>query len=367
MKPSASFDFRDLIGIANFAEVDPKDCERLIIGAASCDIGIALVALKEGELGEAPLDAYAHVVIGPIEDDWEHIATLIDQLRNVFEPPIISQVLLRVEEGEDRGTNKLIFERLQEVFPEELRLVRGERVAQWAKQSPCRISLPDIPEDDVWTRKLLFSAAETAVFLERGAKSLGRPDPIAKFGVQQTEKSADERELREGPVTLPLQAPVAARAPRRNTPSATALNFTNPVLHIVTVREGLDDEYVLDEERTCSLTLADRSATGLAALQLQLKELFESWGVDSVSMRVGDNTGPYQLRPNAYKIEAALQLLDSVELEELSVAQVTGFARRFDHLLPEPQPHLRQQATRAGQRHAIRAAAMSLRKNARGD
>lgn len=176
MKPSSNFDFRELIGQNNFADIDPKQFERLIIGAASCDTGIALVALKEGELGEAHLNAYAHAIIGPVEDDWEHIASLIDQLRSVFEPPIISQLLLRVEEGENCGTNKLIFERLLKMFPDELRVVRGFRVAKWMKSWPYRIALPDIPKHDQWMRRLLYSAAETAVFLEHGAMSLGRPD-----------------------------------------------------------------------------------------------------------------------------------------------------------------------------------------------
>lgn len=366
MKPPANFDFRDLIGTGNFDRVNPQDCERLIIGAASCDIGIALVALKEGELGDAHLDAYAHVVIGPIEDDWEHIAALIDQLRRIFEPPTISHLLLRVEEGEDCGTNKLIFERLSSVFPEEIRLVRGERVANWIKHSPCRIGLPDIPENDVWTRKLLYAAAETAVFLEHGAMSLGRPDlPTARAPYPELAKVDD----RSAANRAGASCPAASTEPSACLPeavSATAVSFTNPMLHIATVRRHCEDGYLLDEDRTYSIEVKDRSAKGIAALQSSLKQQFQDWKLEVVSMRVGADKGPYQLHPNAYKIEAALQLLDGLAFQDFSVAQVSGFAKRFDHLLPAPQSHLKQRSVSEGQRHAIRTAALALHRIEQG-
>lgn len=364
MKPSQNFDFRTILETGAPANVNAEDVERLVVGAALCNKGLALVALREGELKGASLKAFAHVVIGPIEDDWEHIATLIDQLRNILEPPKVSHVLLRVEKGHEQGICERISQRLHSVFPDEITTVQGGIVADWTEHSNFEIGSPDIPEDDIWTRELLISAAQTAVFLEHGALSLGLPDPTGKV---EGELDSNLHEVGvESRATVCAEQKSSASPKLWNSPSATAVNFTSPVLHIATIRQDVDDSYFLDEERTLSFELSDRSASGLANLQGVLKELFRNWDIRSVSMRVGDKKGPYQLNPNAYKIEAALQLLETIDLVELTVAQVAGFARRNNHLLPKPQEHLKQQALRAGQLHAIRAAALALHRIEQG-
>jgi hypothetical protein len=367
MKPVIDFDFREFLGGRRADMLGPKACHRLVLGAAACEQGLALVALCEGELADQNLDCYAHVVLGPIEDDWEHIAKLIDQLREILEPPVVSCVLLRLGPGPVSWNVARIFDRLKRVFPTELRTVCGDTVDEWAKVSPCKISLPNISEDERWIRELLLSAAKTALFAENAAVSLGRPDdPGSSAGSQDGEAPHNDIEEKSASSKAKPDAGIAPSPLFWNSPAATAINFTNPFLYIATVRSDTESGFVLDEERTLSMELRDRTAEGLLKLQSQLKDLFESWQVNWVAMRVGGDKGPYQLRPNAYKIEAALQLLDSIDLREVSVAEVAGFARKYDHLLPAPQSHLKQKAFQAGQRNAIRAACLALHRIEQG-
>ncbi|MDF1835940.1 MAG: hypothetical protein P1U62_13815 [Alteraurantiacibacter sp. bin_em_oilr2.035] len=353
------FDFRNLLGSKSIDPVDPGEVERLVVGVAANEPGLALVALRDGKLLGKNLDAYAHVVIGPIEDDWETIAGFIDEVRELLEPPIIGNVLLRMEDGSSVGNAARIYERLKKTFPSELLTVGGDEVAKWTKASPCKIALPDIPEEDIWTRQLLAGAAETAVFAENGPFLSRRQDaaPRARRSAQTTvpavTASADSSCEKACAATVnDLEL--------RNSYSATAINFTNPYLYIATVRSDLDGKFILEDDRTAIFKLEGRSSESLRKMQQELRDVFARWEVNSIALRVGADTGPYVFNPNAYRLEAALQLLDDLQLSELTVPEISGFARKFDHLLPEPQEHLTRQAQRNGQKHAIRAAGLHL-------
>ena len=179
MNPKPAFDYRDLLGQHWDIHLDPDSSRRLVIGAAASRQGLAVVALCEGKIASPKLESYAHVVIGPIEDDWEYIALLIGQLRAILEPPVISKVYLRVDPHSAEDVSTRIYNRLRSTFPTQMVLVEDSRITAWCRKASCTVRLPDIPTEDVWTRDLLRSAAQTVLYAELCLELAPRQEVLA--------------------------------------------------------------------------------------------------------------------------------------------------------------------------------------------
>jgi|GEM_PF-3066113 len=366
MNITPPFDFRSHLGSQEIPPLKPSLVGQLVVGVAADQHGVVFAALPDTEMSGRLVTKYDNVVIGPIENDWGRLAKLMRRLPEILGPRHVSSIALRIEEGGFVGIVPDLFERLKSVFPEAMTTLNGDDVRAWIANEGCEVALPDIPDDEPWVTQLMSAAAETAASLLNGHQSEGMPDCVGsevretpcKAARNMAASELSEIDSRAEPITEPE---------RRNSPSATAINFTNPYLYIATVKSDLSGQCQLEEDRTCIFKLDSRNAQSLRELQQQLKELFGSWNLNTIAMRVGADKGPYVLNANAYKVEAALQLLEDLRVKELSVAEVSGFGRANDCILPIPQPHLKTRAQQAGQRHAIRAAGLALSRMEKDD
>ena len=355
------FDFRRLMNMADLPNVDSLPFQSVTVGAAVNDFGLALVMLPEGGLDSLDLGSYSNLVIGPIENDWDEVALLIDRVRSIIEPPRVSGFYLRLDKRALGKNVVRMHARLEELFPKELRIVEEAEIAFWRKKFPSRIAMPDIPEPDAWAAGLLIGAAETAIFGELTAS-------LENWGAGDKEQPASDAHsgaLAKAFPTEPPKKPQPARlAPRRSVrrckSEATAISFSKPHLHLVTVYVDEQSRLVIDRSRTRYLSFDGRDATSIRAIQKKVGDLLGQWDIRRVSMRVGLERGQYRLSTLAYKLEAALQLLDDLELRAFTTTEVMGFGRSFDEYLPGPMAKFAREGDRENQLNAIRTAGLAI-------
>lgn len=355
------FDFRRLMNMADLPQLDSIPFQNVTVGATVNEFGLALVMLPEGGLDSLDLGSYSNLVIGPIENDWDQVALLIDRVRSIIEPPHVSGFYLRLDKRALGKNVVRMHARLEELFPKELRIVEEAEIAFWRKKFPSRIAMPDIPEPDAWAADLLIGAAETAIFGELTASSV----PSGAGDKEQIASDAHSGALAKAfPTETAEKAQPAGPAPkrcvRRFESEATAISYSKPHLHLVTVYVDEQSRLVIDRSRTRYLSFDSRETSSIRAIQKKIGDLLAQWDIRRVSMRVGLERGQYRLSTLAYKLEAALQLLDDLELRSFTTTEVMGFGRSFDEYLPSPLAKFAREGDRENQLNAIRTAGLEL-------
>lgn len=355
------FDFRRLMNTPDLPQLVPLPSESITVGAAANELGLALVMLPEGGLDSLDLRSYSNLVIGPIENDWDQIVLLIDRVRAIIEPPHVSRFYLRLDRR-SMGENVVrMHARLEELFSKEFRIVEETTIAFWRKKFPSRIAMPDIPEPDAWAAGLLIGAAETAIFGELTASSVPSDAEVRAQPAFDAHSGALAKAFpTESPETAQLAGPAPKRCVRRYQSEATAISFSKPHLHLVTVYFDEHSRLVIDHSRTRYLNYDGRGTSSIRAIQKKISAFLEQWDIRRLSLRVGLERGQYRLSTLAYKLEAALQLQDSLELRSFTTTEVMGFGRSFDKYLPSPLAKFARKGDRENQLNAIRTAALEL-------
>ncbi|WP_338243180.1 hypothetical protein [Aurantiacibacter hainanensis] len=360
MSARCDFDFREYLGHGQFSSLDPNDHGTVTVGASASAQGLALVALPEGQLLSNNLRSYANIVIGPIEDDWEHIARLIDLSPSVLQPPGVGKLLLR-QGSTDRSLNKKRIEnQLVATYGEAVEIVDTDAISDWVTVTKPRIASPDIPQECEWSRPILMAAAEAALYAEHRFPARPRHFIVPRTGgsrpqsraLEESESAEDEGDILEADAFSPPQD-----GERR---SATAISYTRPFLHIVTVTRGDDGRIVIDPAHTGHFEFDCREASSLRQLQSDLIDLLRDWKLTQIGLRSGPFIGQYRLHALAYKIEGALQLIEGVETKLYPLGLIHGFVRKYDRALPDAFENDMGSVWRKGQAEAIKTAAYSL-------
>lgn len=265
MTNTPSFDFRSHLGSKEIPQLKPTHVGQLVVGVAADERGVVFAALPDTEMSGRLVTKYDNVVIGPIENDWERLAKTLSHLPEFLGPRPVSCIALRIEDGGFVGIVPDLLDRLRLVFPKVLTTVKGDDVQDWIANEDCQIALPDLPEDEPWVVELLTAAAATAAGMLNGHQSKGQPDDV---GPEWQAGSSKPNDAVSPAKRLPNPArAVLVETERRNSPSATAINFTNPYLYIATVKSDLSGQCLLEEDRTCIFKLDSRNAQSLRDLQ----------------------------------------------------------------------------------------------------
>ncbi|RYD71326.1 MAG: DUF3010 family protein, partial [Verrucomicrobiaceae bacterium] len=81
-------------------------------------------------------------------------------------------------------------------------------------------------------------------------------------------------------------------------------------------------------------------------------------GIQQIMLRSRPESGPYQAKPEAYKMEAVLQLLPLVRVTPLSTLSIGSWVNREAPVLPEPSNE--KMLPRQAKQQAIQTAAFAL-------
>lgn len=120
----------------------------------------------------------------------------------------------------------------------------------------------------------------------------------------------------------------------------TAALISKPVLFLISVDRAGTARASVDMRKSRSFELADRSAGALRSLHTSISRFVASAHIDHVFMRISSDGGDYAPHPWHSKIEAALQLVESLKVSFVNTQSIRAWAGREALDLPAFQPLL---------------------------
>tara|TARA_Y100000296_G_scaffold32701_1_gene37857 strand:- start:6464 stop:6916 length:453 start_codon:yes stop_codon:yes gene_type:complete len=117
------------------------------------------------------------------------------------------------------------------------------------------------------------------------------------------------------------------------------LKGNEAIISLVSLADGL---FHLPDCRTRRLTLADTSAKGLKSFQSTFAKLVEDYKIDAVIIRQRQSKGKFAGSAIGFKLEAAIELIDGLEVIVFSPTDIKESLRRNPLAVPFSETGLKQ-------------------------
>lgn len=93
--------------------------------------------------------------------------------------------------------------------------------------------------------------------------------------------------------------------------------------------------FLLEPKHTRVFSLANRSSADIRRLSAEVGEFLTSTGVTKLAMRYSPDTKQYRPNPHVLKNEAAVQLIDGIDVNMVASASIAAWIRREAPTLPD--------------------------------
>jgi hypothetical protein len=140
---------------------------------------------------------------------------------------------------------------------------------------------------------------------------------------------------------------------------ATGAAISAPHLFIVTL-ERSGETIQLVAQKSGGFELEGRDTHAVKALWRDVEDFTSAAGIGEIALRVAQDRGNMPAKPWAYKIEAILQLLSTVDVTLVATQSVRNWVNREDPELPGPWIEPTTQFLRGQQMRALETAAFAL-------
>lgn len=142
--------------------------------------------------------------------------------------------------------------------------------------------------------------------------------------------------------------------------AVTAACYYKPALHIVTLGEGRNGSFKIDERRSRSFLFDERSPEATCTLRREVATFLTARRISKLVFRTSDTKGSYVMSPLAFKIEAMLELELASPLMLAKSNSIVSWSRRLEVELPDPCLQGVSRTWLEGQARAIETAAYAL-------
>lgn len=147
---------------------EPMTPLRRATGISIIEGGLALVSFDYFDPLELRLDAYVNVVWEPLDGSQLSIVHLLVRLSSFMETKGIGRAHLRLPGGEMASLFPAVMRHMvaavHAIVDVNIRDVADASVRSWVLAQGPHVNMANIPSDDALSRKLLQSAAETAIY-----------------------------------------------------------------------------------------------------------------------------------------------------------------------------------------------------------
>jgi hypothetical protein len=147
---------------------------RRATGISIIEGGLALVSFDYVEVVDLRLDAYVNVVWEPLDGSQLSIAHLMLRLSSFMEAKGIGRAHLRLPRAKIDALFPAVMRHMiaavHAIVDARMTDVEDATVQSWVDARRPRINMANIPSDDLLSRKLLLSAAETALYAADDSK-----------------------------------------------------------------------------------------------------------------------------------------------------------------------------------------------------
>jgi len=123
----------------------------------------------------------------------------------------------------------------------------------------------------------------------------------------------------------------------------TGATIFNREIAILTL-ERKGDTLRLCPEASAHLFLKGRTCDALREFQHEAQQFLRGTAITKIILRGGPESGQYTGGPLGYKIEAALQLISSIDVEIVHANSVNAWQRRYGRAAPATIPGLKYAA-----------------------